>query len=150
MELELIPLKLAEANEYVAMFHRHHKPVVGHRFSIGLLKDGEPCGAIIIGRPVARMIEHRTTAEVTRCVTDGTPNACSKLYAAAWRAWRAMGGKRLITYTLESEPGTSLTAAGWTLAYKTKNAGEKGWDVPSRPRERGTYLGPKNLWEIAS
>lgn len=147
--MRVVPLTLKQANTLVAELHRHHKPVVGHRFSIGLMgDDGQLVGAAIIGRPVARMIDQYTTAEVTRCVTDGTKNACSMLYGAAWRAWRAMGGTRLITYTLATEPGTSLDAAGWKVLYQTSTR-PKGWDTPSRPRTSGEQVS-KTLWERAS
>jgi hypothetical protein len=148
-KLHIIPLTLKEANDCVARWHRHHKPTVGHRFSIGVQgEDGELHGAAIIGRPVARMIEQWLTAEVLRCVTDGTPNACSSLYSAAWRAWRAMGGQRIITYTLASESGASLLATGWKILYQTKEA-KDGWNVPSRPRPNSSGLWEqKTLWEM--
>lgn len=145
--LSLFPLDLAEANELVKRWHRHSRPVVGHRFSIGIARNGEPCGAAIVGRPVARALQDGTTAEVTRCVTDGTRNACSMLYGACWRAWRAMGGTRLVTYTRATEPGTSLLAAGWRVVHQTR-ARERGWDTPSRPR-RIVAQAQKTLWEVA-
>src|SRR5690242_1445240 len=113
--MELIPLTLKEANALVAVLHRHHRPVVGHRFSIGLVStSGDLCGAVIVGRPVARLAgKPREVAEVTRLVTDGTPNACSMLYQAAARTAKEMGFKRIQTYILASEPGTSLKASGW-------------------------------------
>lgn len=146
--MNVVPLNLRDANAFVAEHHRHHRPVVGHRFSIGVQEGGVLVGAAIIGRPVARMLDDGVTAEVTRLVTDGSPNACSMLYAAAWRAWRAMGGHRLITYTLASEPGTSLRAAGWRTLYETRLR-PQGWDTPSRRRTSGAQE-PKTLWEIAS
>ena len=144
--LHPIPLTLKQANLLVAELHRHHKPEIGHRFSIGCeAEDGKLVGAAIIGRPKAMAIDQWKTAEVTRLVTDGTPNACSLLYAAAWRAWKAMGGERIITYTLATEPGTSLKAAGWKFCYETEDR-PKGWDTPSRPRVSGPQV-PKKLWE---
>jgi hypothetical protein len=98
--LELCPITLAEANAFVGALHRHHKPVVGHKFSIAVT-DGEKIrGVAIIGRPVARLLDNGTTLEVNRVCTDGARNACSMLYGAAWRAAKALGYKRLITYTL--------------------------------------------------
>lgn len=126
------PLTLAEANALVARWHRHHKPVVGHRFSIGAERDGEMVGAVIVGRPVARMTDWHTTAEATRLVSDGSPHVCSSLYACAARAAEAMGYDRIQTYILATEPGTSLRAAGWRLDG-TVPASE-GWD--SRPGRR--------------
>lgn len=143
--LRIVPLRLASANDMVARFHRHRKPVVGALFCIGAADGDELVGAAIIGRPVARMLDDGFTAEVTRLVSDGSGNVCSMLYAAAWRAWRAMGGHRLVTYTLESEPGTSLTAAGWRLLYRTSER-PQGWDTPSRRREPNPQA-PKHLWE---
>lgn len=128
--LEICPINFAEANAFVEQHHRHHGRVVGHKFSIGL-SDGEKIvGAAIVGRPVSRYLDNDWTLEVNRLCTDGTRNACSMLYAAAWRAARAMGYKRLATYILDSEPGTSLRAAGWRCAGK---AGGLRWTGKRRP-----------------
>lgn len=114
--LTLIPISLSEANTFVATWHRHHKPVVGHKFSIGCEADGRLAGVAIVGRPVSRYLDDGKTLEVNRLCTDGTKNACSFLYAAAARAARAMGYQRIITYTLDTEGGASLHAAGWCCA----------------------------------
>lgn len=111
--LELVPITLKEANAFVERYHRHHKPVVGHKFSIAA-SDGEKIvGVAIVGRPVSRYLDNGLTLEVNRLCTDGTRNACSFLYSAAWRAARNLGYKKLITYILVSETGSSLKAAGW-------------------------------------
>ena len=145
MVLELQPITLAEANEFVRLHHRHHGPVVGAKFSIAV-NDGEKIvGVITIGRPVARALDNGWVAEVTRCCTDGTPHAASCLYAAAWRACRAMGYKRLISYILETEKGTSLTAAGWRLVGQ---AGGGTWNCASRPRVDKAPTCQKLLWEV--
>lgn len=128
-----VPLTLAEANELIARLHRHHKPVVGHRFTIGAEKDGKIVGAAVVGRPVARMTDQSRVAEVTRLVTDGTRNACSLLYSAAARAAEAMGYERIQTFILEDEPGTSLRAAGWTFDGMTEGG---DWNRPSRGGRR--------------
>ena len=113
MALEIVPITLKEANQFVRDHHRHHGPVTGHKFSIAA-SDGEKIvGTVIVGRPVSRHLDDGWTLEVSRLCTDGTRNACSMLYAAAWRAARAMVYKRLITYILESENGATLRAAGW-------------------------------------
>lgn len=88
-------------------------------------------GVATIGRPVARMLDNGLTAEVTRCCTDGTGNSCSMLYSAAWRAVKALGYKKLITYILDTEKGISLTAAGWKCLGE---CGGGSWDCKSRPR----------------
>lgn len=128
--LEVCPMTLREANAYVEQYHRHHGPVVGHKFSIGL-SDGEKIvGVAIVGRPVARHLDDGWTLEVNRLCTDGTRNACSMLYAAAWRAARAMGYKRLVTYILDTENGASLRAAGWKCIGQ---AGGLRWTGKRRP-----------------
>ena len=128
-----IPLTLAEANALIARLHRHHKPVVGHRFTIGAEHNGEVVGAAVVGRPVARKTDQYRVAEVTRLVTDGSKNACSLLYGAAARAAEAMGYDRIQTFILEDEPGTSLKAAGWTFDGWT---GGGDWNCPSRGGRR--------------
>ena len=128
--LEIVPMTLREANAYVEQHHRHHGPVVGQKYSIGL-SDGEKIvGVAIVGRPVSRHMDDGWTLEVNRLCTDGTKNACSMLYAAAWRAARAMGYKRLVTYILESENGASLRAAGWKCVGQ---AGGLRWTGERRP-----------------
>ena len=89
--LDICPISLAEANTFVLEHHRHHKPVVGHKFSIGCTDGEKIVGVAIVGRPVSRYMDDGWTLEVNRCCTDGTRNVCSMLYAAAWRAARAMG-----------------------------------------------------------
>ena len=131
MTLEIVPIDFSEASAFIERFHRHHKAPVGHKFSLGL-SDGEKIvGVATIGRPVARMLDDGWTLEVNRLCTDGTPNACSKLYAAAWRVSKNMGYRKLITYILDTESGVSLSAAGWKCIGKR---GGGSWSVPSRPR----------------
>ena len=128
--LSLVPVSLKEANAFVAAHHRHHKPVTGHKFSIGCECDGQLVGVVIAGRPVSRYLDKGLTLEVTRLCTIGEKNACSMLYAAAARAARAMGYRKIITYTLDTEDGTSIRAAGWTCAGL---AGGKRWGGQRRP-----------------
>jgi hypothetical protein len=145
--LDIIPLSLADANEFVKKFHRHHRPLQFHKVSIGVVDDTNVLrGVAIIGRPVARQRDDGQTAEIGRLATDGCPNACSKLLAASWRVARAMGYRRIGTYTLAEEPGTSLRAAGWTLLYTTKGG---SWERHSRPGRRTLHTGPKKLYEVA-
>ena len=120
------PLTLAQANELVTEMHRHHKPTRGHRFSIGAFVDGQCVGAVIVGRPVARMVDQYAVAEVTRLVTNGTRNACSFLYGRAAQAAQAMGFDRIQTYTLPEEGGASLRAVGWACDGVLRRDGE-GW-----------------------
>lgn len=145
--LVIHPLTLQDASVLVSRWHRHHKPPQGGLFAIGCAIAGsdEPCGAIIVGRPVARMLQDGWTAEVTRCVTNGQKNACSMLYRAAWRTARNMGYRHLITYLLDTEPGTSLTAAGFKCVGQ---AGGGSWSVPSRPRVDKHPTQMKLRWEL--
>ena len=131
MSLQIVPISLAEANAFVERHHRHHKRVQGHKFSIGCANGDGIVGIAIIGRPVARKLDNGWTLEVTRLCTNGAKNACSKLYAAAWRACRAMGYKKLVTYILDTEQGTSLRAAGGRCVGKTQGG---NWSRKSRPR----------------
>lgn len=128
--LALTPISLREANAFVERNHRHHKGVTGHKFSIGCTRDGELVGVAIMGRPVSRYLDDGLTLEVNRLCTTGAENACSMLYGAAARAARAMGYQKIITYTLDTEPGTSLRAAGWQCAGPAD--GER-WTGKRRP-----------------
>lgn len=118
--LRVVPLTVAQANALIQQFHRHHSPMVSHRFSLGLLDGTKLVGACVVFRPSNRRDDQDMVAEVSRLVTDGTRNACSILYAAAARACQAMGFERIQTYILLREPGTSLQAAGWTREHQTK------------------------------
>lgn len=149
MSLNLVPVTFADACGFVAMWHRHHQPPIGHKFSIGVADaDGMLRGVAIIGRPVARMYDDGRTLEVNRTATDGTRNANSMLYGAAWRATKALGFSRLVTYTQAGEGGASLRAAGWRVI--AERSARPGWDVPSRPRDdRGVDGIPRTLWEAS-
>jgi len=147
--LNLCPVTFAEACDFVAMHHRHHLPPTGHKFSIGVAREGALCGVAMVGRPVARYLDNGSTLEVNRTATDGTPNANSMLYGAAWRATKALGYGRLITYTQASESGCSLRASGWkVIAERSAHA---GWNRPSRPRlDRGTDQIQRTLWDVVA
>lgn len=126
VQLSVVPVTMAVANDYVRQHHRHHKPDTGHKFSIGVVdQDGTLRGVAIVGRPKARHFDDKLTAEVTRVATDGTPNACSALYGAAWRTAKGMGYLRLVTYTQEGESGASLRGAGWAIVGE--RAARPGW-----------------------
>jgi len=144
--LRVVPVELREANALVDRLHRHHRHVQGHRFSVGVELDGELVGAAIIGRPVARNTPPKEVLEVTRLVTDGTPHACSLLYAAAARAGKALGYRRIQTFILENEPGTSLRAAGWSFDGTTPGLPWKHTNPPGPRRQDAKTLGPKQRW----
>ena len=148
--LELIPVTLKEADDYVENFHRHCGRTGGAKFAIGVTDGMGLVGVAIVGRPICRHHDNGTTAEVRRiCTKDDSPsNVCSMLYGAAWRAWRAMGGKKIITYTLQSESGTSVKAAGWKVVGETR-VNKNGWSNNVRKRNwQPVYGQTKFRWEM--
>lgn len=154
MSLSIIPITFRAASDFVRNNHRHNKPPTGHKFSIGLSKDGSVCGVIMVGRPVSRMLDDGVTCEVNRSCTDGSKNANSMLYGAAWRAAKAMGYLRCITYTQADECGSSLRAAGWVMVKRLP--ARKSWAESSGPNcsvardPVGNGGIERVLWEIKS
>jgi hypothetical protein len=145
MALQVVPISLKEANTLVQHWHRHHKPLAQSKFCIGVAEyDGRLCGAAIVGRPVARLLDDGVSLEVNRCVTDGTPNACSLLYGAVARAAKALGYLRCWTYTRANEPGASLRGAGWVLDDPAIRA--RSWNMPGRPRIDKTEIIGRQRW----
>jgi hypothetical protein len=142
---ELLRIGLAEANAFVAEHHRHHGAVVGHVFSVGAAIGDKIVGVAIVGRPVSRMRDDGQTAEVARLCTDGTKDAASFLYGASARAAFALGFKRIGTYILAGEPGTSLYAAGWRQIGHVRG---RSWSCASRPRVDKHPLQSKLLFEV--
>lgn len=132
--MEIRPITLKQANEYVNAHHRHHNGTVGCKFAIGLFDDEEMVGCAICGRPVSRYYDDGMTCEINRLCTNGIYNGCSKLYGACAKIAKAMGYKSIITYILESEPGTSLKASGFFCEGK---AGGTHW---TGKRNRGQQI----------
>jgi hypothetical protein len=149
MKLRIVPVNRDQAFAFITLWHRHHPAPQGYRFALGVAAGPVLVGVATVGRPVARFLDDGATAEVTRVATDGTPNACSALYGASWRAAKAMGYARGITYNQDGESGASLRAAGWTpLAIRPPR---RGWSAPSRLRDDTTYLpAGRTLWHIES
>lgn len=141
--LSLVPLSLDEANAFVDLHHRHNDPVTGHIWSTGAELGGRLVAVSIIGRPVSRHLQDGFTVEILRVASDGTRNACSFLTGAACRAAFARGYRKVVTYTLASEAGASLRAAGWRVVGRVKG---RHWDTPSRRREPGPLF-DKLRWE---
>lgn len=129
--MKIVPITQKNAKYFVQKHHRHHKPPLSSIFQIACENNDKICGVAIVGRPVARMLQDGYTLEVTRLCTDGTKNACSKLYSAAWRAAQSLGYRRLITYILNTEHGSSLRAANWHCIGK---CGGGSWNRKDRPR----------------
>lgn len=149
--MKIVPIFQKQAFEFLKI-HRHHIKPVGSIFQLAAevtngLAETRICGVVIVVRPVSRHMQDGTTAEVTRLCTDGYGNACSFLYAAAWRVAKEMGYTRLITYILDTEPGTTPKAAGW---HKVRDSRGGSWNVPSRSRVDKHPTQPKQLFEITS
>lgn len=148
MKLQIVPCSVQDAREFVRQYHRHHPPPLSGLFAVAVAAETENiCGVAIVGRPVARGNQDGWTAEVTRVATNGHHNACSALYGACWRAARALGYRKLITYTLATEPGISLRAAGWRVVGEVKG---RSWHCASRPRVDKHPTQDKLRWEVSA
>lgn len=154
--LTVVPLTFRQASAYVAQHHRHNKPPRGCKFVLGVVdEEGTLVGVAMVGRPVARHYDDGLTVEVNRTCTDGTPNANSALYGAAWRVAKAMGYRRCITYTQGDEPGTTMRAAGWRVLGERK--ARASW-AASTADERlaamrdpvGNGGVPRTVWEVSA
>ena len=154
-DLRLVPITLKDARRFVAEKHRHNRPPQGWKFGVGLMNGtGELRGVAVAGQPVARALDDGETVEVTRVATDGSKNANSMLYGAVLRAAKALGYKRAITYTLDSESGSSLKAVGFGEVARV--AGSRDWSRPGQEAMRAPMLfgdrypqhdGEKIRWE---
>ena len=143
--LQIVPITFAEASAFVAQHHRTHKPSLSAKFCVAVAFGEEIVGVAVCGRPVARSLDDGWTLEVTRTCTDGTKNVNSMLYGACARAAKALGYRRIGTYTLKDEPGTSLKAAGWRITWELKG---RSWDCQSRPRVDKHPTQDKIRWEL--
>lgn len=151
--LTVIPMPLREANDFVEQFHRHNGRTTrdGGKFAIGVSDGSQLWGVAIVGRTLSRVLHDSYTAEVLRvCVHPEAPkNCCSFLYGRCWRVWEAMGGKKMVTYTLASESGASLRGAGWKLIGETAPAGKAGWSRDGRERRWQPIYGQQKFrWEV--
>lgn len=148
--LKLVPLTQRQAREFIGLHHRHNLPPRGDIIRVGLSSQGEIVAVGMGGRPVARSLDDGATIEITRICTLGTPNAASRLYGALCRAAKALGYTKAITYTLQSEPGSSPRAAGFEWDSNTKST---TWERPNRIRYQQDLFGnerrptePKTRW----
>ncbi|MFK4705649.1 hypothetical protein ABIC83_002488 [Roseateles asaccharophilus] len=149
--LEVEPVPWKKVKTFVKDHHRHCDPPAGWRFGAGVLNGADLLGVVVVGRPVARALDHKRIVEVNRvCIREDLPaglewNACSKFYGWAAREAKRRGFEWIITYTLESEAGTSLKAAGWQEAGRTGTKG-RSWSSPSRPRANKIVSEDKVRW----
>lgn len=144
MSLHVVPCDLRVANAFVNQHHRHHHAVIAAKFTVAVAEGDWIVGVAIVGRPVARHLDDGGTLEVTRVATDGTHNACSLLYGAAWRIARELGYRRLVTYTLKTESGASLRASGFRAVEEVRG---RSWSCPSRLRTDKSRIEDRMRWE---
>jgi len=91
----------------------------------------------------------RGILEVNRlCLRRGLPdalrwNAASMLYGWCAREAKRHGWRKIITYTRAHEPGTSLRAAGWSVACKVRG---RGWHCGKRARSNTNAWVDKVRW----
>ena len=136
--MKIVPISIHNANIFVEKHHRHHGKKTGCRFAIGLVD--EECklrGVAICSNPVARNADDGYTLEVSRCCTDGVKNGCSMLYGACARIAKEMGFKKIQTYILETETGTSLKASGYVCEGL---CGAINWQNSKRQMERDAFV----------
>lgn len=148
--LRIVPCDIKAAREFVAMHHRTHAKLGAvYRFAVGLALDDELVGVALIANPVSSGLCDGLTLEVSRtCLAGEVPNGNSMLYGAAWRAAKALGYRRLVTYTQGDESGASLRGAGWRVIAERRP--RPGWDMPSRRRvSHGNDNIPRTLWEAS-
>lgn len=130
--MEAKPMELKEVQAYINQYHRHHMAAHRDKFRIAAMENGGIVGVIQVGRPVSRILDDGKTLEVLRLCSNGTRNVCSFLYSRAARIAKEMGYKKVITYILQSENGSSLKASGWHC--EADNVGGSNWNTPSRQR----------------
>lgn len=142
----------AEIFEDVDQHHRHHPRPQGWKFGVAVYNGDVKVGVAVVGRPVSRVLQAQQplTLEVTRVCTFGhsalRKNAVSKLYAACAEQARALGYRKLITYTIDGvEDGASLQASGWTVTNVSQGG---SWACEARPE--ASTVAPTNAkvrWE---
>lgn len=141
--IELVPVDLATARRFIADHHRHNPRTSGWKWGVGLHLDGDLVGVAMASRPVSPKLQaaEPRTLEIIRVCTLGHQNANSRLYGALCRAAKALGYLSAITYTLESESGASLLAAGFVCEGPAGGRPGQTWNVQSRPRVEFNLLG---------
>lgn len=152
--LQVVPITLRESNDFVENFHRHNGRTArnGGKWAIGAEFGPQLVGVAIVGNPISATFMDGYTAEVLRvCVHPEAPENCNSfLYGACWRIWRAMGGRKLVTYTLQEESGASLRGAGWKIVGEVKPT-KAGWHKKDHlTRQWQPVQGQmKFRWEVA-
>jgi hypothetical protein len=148
--LEIREVSFHDAAAFVDKHHSHNSAPIGWKWGHAAYNGDDLVGVLMAGRPVAAALQKQGCLEINRnCVKSTTPaglawNAASKLYGQACREGFKRGYLRIITYTLASERGTSLRAAGFVPVARTKGG---SWSRPSRPRRDKSSTEPKIRWE---
>jgi hypothetical protein len=145
--MELRPIDKTSARQFVTAHHRHNEaPSVAQvTFVVGLYVEDELVGVVTAGQPIARALCDGFTLEVNRtCVEGFVENANSKLYGAICRAAKALGYRKVITYTLQEESGASLRAAGFVRHEMDRSW--RSWQdkTVARPRYDYNLFGERN------
>ena len=139
MKLIAVPIELKDAQAFINNLHRHHAAAVRDKFRIAAKTvGGDVVGVAQVGRPISRNLCDGYTLEVLRLCTNGEKDVCSFLYSRCARIAKEMGYRKIITYILESEPGTSLKASGWVL--ESDNCGGATWKNCTRTKQRPVQL----------
>lgn len=153
MSLELVPITRDIERLFIREHHRHNGPLPQAIIRVGLVRAGSPSlvGVAVAGIP-ARMLMDGWSLEVARVCTTGEKNACSMLYGAVGRAAKALGWRRLYTYTLDEEDAASVKASGFVLdaavparEYLVKNGSRPRYDT-NLLGEQTVPEGAKNRW----
>lgn len=151
--MQIRPITLKKAKEFIAKHHRHNKPPTGWKFGVGVFDDNKNklIGVATAGRPIARMLDNPTTLEINRTCTLGTKNANSKLYASLISAAKSLGYKKVITYTQADESGASLKAVNMKMVKKLQ--ARSSWRESSKKLahirdKEGNGNIARMLWEI--
>ena len=144
MTLRVVPVTITDARKHIERHHSHHHAPVGGLLACAVAEGDRVCCVAVLSRPVARMLDARgDVAEVTRVASDGTKHAASMCLAAVTRAALALGWRRLVSYTLLGEAGTSYRAAGWRCTGIVEAS--QGWH--SRGGRTIAQGGGKARWE---
>lgn len=146
--LNLSPITIGDARKYVEREHSHHHAPLSALCAVSVVDGG---GLIVcvsmLGRPVSRELQAQGCVEVHRVASDGTaPHAASMAIGAIARAAIALGWRRLVSYTLLGEAGTSYRAAGWCPVSVSRDGRE--WSCVSRERGAVGQPGAKVRWEV--
>ena len=152
-KLRIVPCSLRKANDFVQIFHRHSIRTSrdGGKFAVAAALETGVVGVAIVGNPLSATLMDGFTSEVLRvCVLPDAPRNCNSfLYGACRRIWFEMGGRLILTYTLDEESGASLRGAGWVLAAEIRGHDPKTWGKSDHLRrtEQAVIAKGKRRWE---